>query len=144
MSTPCHIKDGSGSSSKAKVTSNGQLITSPLSYDLTQFIELAEPNTAYSFYPPKTCCNFIITGFIAKADKQVSSTVDADVVIYEAGSDSTTTVDKVLFQTAMTQGDQVIANPLNILVNVGKFVNVKTTDDDIHVTIMGYYVPEAE
>ena len=135
---------GGGNGIAAKVTASGQLVTAPLSFDETKFIELAEPNTAYSFYPPKPNCAFIITGFIAKADKQVSSTVDADVVIYEAATEGTTTASKVLFQVAMVEGDLIIPTPINILVSEGVYVNAKTTDDDIHMTVIGYYTPIKE
>lgn len=142
MSTPVLLRDGTGTNAKACVTTIGQLVTAPYAYDLTIFNELAEPDTAYNFYEPIDAEQFVITGFIAKADKQVSSTVDADVVIYEADLSDTTTATKVLFQAAMVEGDLIVANPLNILVNAGAFVNAKTTDDDVHMTIMGYYIPE--
>ena len=29
---------------------------------------------------------------------------------------------------------------LSLLVNVGKFINAKTDDDDVHMNILGYYV----
>ena len=109
---------------------------------LVIFNELAEDDTGYNFYIPKSNKQFIITGISAKADKQVSSTVDAIVVVYEAGDNSTTVVDKVLIQLAMIQGDSVNLLPLNIIVNEGKYVNAKTTDDDIHMSIFGYYIEE--
>jgi len=31
--------------------------------------------------------------------------------------------------------------PLNILINPNVFINVKTTDITINVTIMGYFIP---
>jgi len=140
MSYPTQIIDGGGEKNKATVTRLGQLVVSPVSYDDTVFNELAAANTAYNFYGPKVNKQFIITGFIAKADKQVSSTVDADVVIYEAIAADTTASTKTLFRSAMVQGDQVEALPLNIKVSNGVYVNAKTTDDDIHMTIMGYYI----
>lgn len=144
MSTPVQITDGNkGTKSKAGVSKIGQLIVAPFAYDETQFIELAANDTAYNFYKPKVGEQFVITGLRAKADRQVSNTVDADVVIYEASSSTTLTVDKILHQEAMIRGDSVTLNPTNILVNAGKYVNAKTTDDDIHMTIMGYYIPSA-
>ncbi len=125
----------------ADVTALGQLVAAPVAYDDTVFKELAEPDTAYNFYKPKTGQQFVITGIRAKADRQVSTTVDADVVVYAASAEDTTTVDKVLYQEAMVRGESATLIPLNILVAAGKFVNAKTTDDDIHMTIMGYYVP---
>ena len=121
-----------------EVTALGQLIVAPLAYDETVFKELAEPDTAYSFYKPKPGQQFVMTLIRAKADRQVSNTDDADVVIYEADSDGATMVDKVLHQEAMVRGESVTLQ-MNLLVAPGKYLNAKTTDDDIHMTIMGYY-----
>ncbi len=134
------IVDGGGSGRGACVTEFGELVTSPIQHNDTKFNELAETNTAYNFYEPKAGQRFVISGCYFRADRQVSSTVDAIVVIYEADDAETTTVDKTLIQFAVVRGDSVDASNLNILVNSGKFVSAKTTDDDIHMTITGYYV----
>ncbi len=134
------IEDGGGNGRLAKVTPIGQLITAPFAYDDTVFKELAEPDTAYNFYLPKAGQRFVITGVLFRADKQVSSTVDATVVIYEATTDSTTTVSKVLIQFAVVEGDIIDPTGLNLLVTEGRYVNAKTDDDDIHMTILGNYV----
>lgn len=125
----------------AQVTESGELVVAPLKYDETQFVELAEPDTAYNFYEPVPSEQFVITGLNFKADRQVSTTVDAQVIIYEAVSIDTTAVAKVLFQEAMVRGERTGLSSLHILVNVGVWVNAKTDDDDIHMTIMGYYIP---
>ena len=140
MALKTHIVDSTGTNCAAAVTSLGQLVVAPVSYDDTQYMELAEDDTAYNFYEPQPNKQFVVTGFVLKADKQVSGTVDADVILYEADEADTTDVTKVLFQAAMVQGDLITMTPLNILVNEGKFINGKTTDDDIHVTIMGYVI----
>ena len=142
MVTPTHIIDGTGTGARACVTTNGQVVTAPYAYDDVSFMELAEANTAYNFFEPKDGKQFVITGMYAKADKQVSSTTEATVVLYEGDSSSTTTVDKTLFSAAVLQYDQISITPMNLLVTAGKFVNGKTTDDDVHVTLFGYYVPE--
>lgn len=124
----------------AAVTQLGQLVVAPLAYDKTEFRELAVKDTAYNFYGPLPGKQFIITGIRAKADRQVSPTTDADVVIYEASAPDTATVDRILYQEAMVQGESFTL-PANILVNTGVWINAKTTDDDIHMTIFGYYIP---
>jgi hypothetical protein len=139
MSVKSVIKDGGGSRALACVTSNGQLVTSPIKYDDTVFNELGEVNVAYNFYEAKAGKQFIITVIRAKANRLVSSTADASVVIYEATSDSTTTESKVLHQEAMVRGESVTIS-CNIAVNEGVYVNAKTDDDDIYMTIMGYYI----
>lgn len=139
MSVKSQICDGGGGKAKACVTANGQLVVAPISYDETVYKELAADNTAYNFYAAKPGQRFVITSIRAKADRDVSTTVDAAVIIYEASSSSTTTVDKVLHQEAMVRGESVTMRT-NILVTEGKYINAKTTDDDIHMTIMGYYL----
>lgn len=140
MPTPVHLLGRRGNWA-ADVTQLGQLVTAPFAYDETVFKELAADNTAYNFYKSKSGQQFVITGIRAKADRDVSNTVDADVVIYEAASEDTTTVDKILHQEAMIRGESITLVPLNILVAAGKYVNAKTTDDDIHMTLFGYYIP---
>ena len=138
MTAITHIVDGRGNNTRACVTQIGALIVSPFKYDEVVYNELAAINTAYNFYESLPGQQFVITGMRIKADRQVSSTVDADVVIYEATSSSTTDVSKILHQEAMVRGENVTMLPMNILVNEGVFINAKTTDDDIHMTIMGY------
>ncbi|KKN35534.1 hypothetical protein LCGC14_0782680 [marine sediment metagenome] len=133
---------GGGKGDVAKVTVGGELVIAPLGYDESKFVELAEDNTAYNFYAPKSGHQFIITGIRAKADRQVSPTVDAVVIVYEATSLDTTVVSKVLHQEAMVQGDNMSLLSMHAKVNPGVWVNAKTTDDDIHMTIWGYYIPE--
>lgn len=134
------VVDGSGKGRAARVTSIGQLVTAPFAYNDTVFKELAAADAAYNFYKPKVGKQFVISGILFRADKQVSSTVDATVVVYEATTDATTTVSKVLIQFAVVQGDIINATSLNLLVAEGKYVNAKTDDDDIHMTILGSYV----
>ncbi len=125
----------------ARVTKTGQLVTGPFAYDDTSFSELGTAGTAANYYKPKARQQFIITGVIATADKQVGQAEDAIVTIFEASNATTSTQDKVLLTFVLTQSTVVSFLPLNIIVNEGKFVNGETDNDDIHMNIMGYYIP---
>lgn len=140
MSTPTHIV-GRGNKHVAGVSNNGQLVTAPFAYDEAKFVELAEPNTGYNFQEPRDGYQFVLTGFYAKADKQVSTTTEALFVIYEADEPDTTTATKTVFSTVLLQYDQLNMSPINLLITEGKFLNAKTSDDDIHLTIFGYFIP---
>lgn len=140
MSLEVRITDARGNPHKACVTQYGQIVVGPASYDQTKYVELAEDDTAYNFYVPQANKRFVISGLRAKADRQVSSTVDAEVIIYEASAPDTLTADKVLHQEALVRGESVTIIPMNLIVEEGKWVNAKTSDDDIHMTIFGYYV----
>jgi len=123
----------------ALVNNSGELATGRVEGDLSSFNELAAADTAYNFYKPLAGLGFIITGFEMKANQSVSNVAEATVIIYEASEEDTTTVDKILYQTAMLRDDRVPIAPVKIGVNPGKFINAKTDDDDIFVNILGYY-----
>ena len=124
------------------VSKNGEVITRIIEYDEVESMELAEPDTAFNFYKPIDRKQFVITSLNGKADMDVSVIMDAELVIYEADSVASLTEDRILWKDSLIRGDRTGLSPLNILVNKGKYVNAKTTDDDIHLTITGYYINE--
>lgn len=126
----------------AKVTPSGELVVAPLRYDETEFNELAEIDTAYNFYATKAGQQFVITGIVAYGDKQVNANSNATVVVYEATNTDVITVSRVLMQFEIGQNQGLPLTGLHILVNPGVYVNAKTDDDDVHMTIMGYYIKE--
>ena len=127
-----------------KITKSGELVVAPLSYDETVFQELAEINTAYNFYEPLPNKQFVMTSVLAYGDKQVGTSTNATVIIYEASDIGTITVDKVLLQFEIGRDQAIPISALRTLVNVGKWVNAKTDDDDVHMTIMGYYISKLD
>jgi len=122
------------------VNENGELLIANGPYDDVVFNELDAINTAYNFYGPYGEKQFLMTGFMAYGDKQVSSSTNATVIIYESSDIDSTTVDKVLFQFEIGQNQSVPFPNLRILSNKGVYINAKTDDDDIHLTIVGHYV----
>jgi hypothetical protein len=121
-----------------KVTKSGELVVGQLEYDDTFYNEMSSTGTAYNFFVPKAGKQFIITGFLAVSDKNI--TADAIVEIYEANSDTSTTVEKALPKFALTKNAVVSPTPLRILVTEGVWVNAKTDDATIHLTMFGYYI----
>lgn len=141
MTTPIHITDGGGTKNKAKVSSIGQVVTAPFAYDETSFNILDVDSTAYNFYKPKAGKQFVITGIIAQGDQDITANTSPRVVVYESDGAASTTEDKVLLEFVVTRSQGFVFAPLNILVNEGKFINALTVDDDVHMTITGYYIP---
>ena len=128
----------------ASITSRGALVVAPYAYDLSSFKELADDNVPQNFYKPVPHKRFVLTGIIATADKQVGASDDATVTLYEASSPTATAQDKIIIEFVLTQSTVVSLLPLNIIVSEGKFVNGVTDNDDIHMNVMGYFVPGAE
>jgi len=126
----------------ARVTKTGELVTAPLKYDETDFKSLTATGTAYNFYGPRIGQQFVISGFVAVSDKNI--TADAVVQIYEASAVDSASVSKTLVQFAITKNSVVAPTPLRILVSEGFWVNAQTDDATINVTMFGYYIPLTE
>jgi hypothetical protein len=125
---------------RVRVNEAGELIVSDGPYDLAKFNELATINTAYNFYGPKGEEQFVITGFLIYGDKQVLGSSNATVIIYESDQSDSTTEDRVLVQVEVGQNQSIPFPNIRILCNKGIYLNAKTDDDDIHMTIFGHYV----
>ena len=136
------IESGVGGKHKAKVTGSNELVVAPLSYDETSFNTLDTVDTAYNFFEPLPNKQFVITGILVFADKDVLDSSDTIIIIYEASDKTTTTVDKTLLQFGMGKLTSLPIVPLHLLVTPGKWISAKTGDDDIHMTIMGYFIAE--
>lgn len=135
---PVQIQSNSGQS--ISINKAGEISAINGNYDLAVFNELDVINTAYNFYPPDGSKQFIMTGFLIYGDKQVSAVTNATVVIYEATSSDTVTESRVLIQVEVGQNQSIPFPNIKILANSGKYINAKTSDDDIHMTIFGYYI----
>lgn len=134
------LVDGTGTSSEAKVTSRGQLVTAPLEFSSAYNAAATANNTAYTLVEPLNGKRFVIDSIMLYANQGVSNTADATVDIYEATSNTSTTISTSLVQTNMVRGNRIVLSGVNLIVSEGVWVNVKTTDNDVYATIFGYYV----
>lgn len=122
------------------VTSLGSLSVSPPFFNLAEFNELGVIDTAFNFYTPVAGKQFVISSAFAYGDKQVSSSTNATVEIYEALSAGTTIVDRCLLKFEIGQNQFQSYTLLNLLVNGNRYINAKTSDDDVHMNILGHYI----
>ncbi len=139
MSTPINIQDNE-TGNRATVTRFGQLVVAPVDYSAPVAQTLDLVNTAYNFVEPKAKQNIVITDIILTANKNVGAS-DATVVVYEADAPDTTTSTKDILNLEMIKQSNLPLTGLNLLITEGAFVNAKTDDDDVFVTIMYYRVP---
>ncbi len=125
---------------KARVSEFGQLAVAPLAYSKPSFKKLTVINTAYTFIAPEEGHQVVITDIILTANKNVGAN-DATVDIYEAESPTTTVITQPIIELEMIKQSSLALTGLNLLVPPGLWVNAKTDDNDIFVTIMYYRVP---
>jgi hypothetical protein len=125
---------------KAKVSEYGEVVVAPYDYSTSYFQNMGTANTAYNFVEPVQGKFFVIRTIILQANKNVNATTGQVVDIYEAESATATTIDKRLIEVEMIKNDRFFLTGLNIRITEGKFINGKTEDDDVLVTVAGFYV----
>jgi len=127
---------------RAKVTKYGQLVTAPLAYSEPVLERLTANNVAFNMLTPSTGESIVITGIIVNADKNVSNTTPADILIYESDGPDSLTVIKGIVAPQLIRSSNVSYIGLNLIVPVGRWINAVTNDGDILVTVMYYRVPK--
>lgn len=139
MSIFTELKDGRGTSNLAKITNRGQLVVSSLDFSESYTVTAALTGTAYNFVPPISGKRFIVTDILLYADKNVGAN-DASVQIYEADSLNETTIDKTILDIEMVKKTSRDMTGLNLIISESRWLNIKTNDNIIYATVMGYYV----
>ena len=139
MTISTNIEDGWGTGTKACVSTRGQLVVGPLDFSTAYTATANVINTAFNFVPPIANKRFVITDILLYANKGIG-TGDATIVLYEADGVSETTSTKDILNIEMVKQTSRDITGLNLIVSEGKWVNIKTDDNTIFATIMGYYV----
>jgi hypothetical protein len=139
MPVPSHIVDPHNGLA-ARVTEFGQLVVSPIAYSVPVADTLTVINTAYNFVEPEAGHQIVITDVILTADKTVGVN-GAAVEIYTADSPTSTVVTKSVLDIEMLKNTSRDLIGLNFLVGKGRWVNAKSDDVNIQVTIGYYRVP---
>jgi hypothetical protein len=139
MPVPSHIVDPHNGLA-ARVTEFGQLVVAPIAYSVPVADTLTVINTAYNFVEPEAGHQIVITDVILTADKTVGVN-GAAVEIYTADSPTSTVVTKSVLDIEMLKNTSRDLIGLNFLVGKGRWVNAKSDDVNIQVTIGYYRVP---
>ena len=140
MSVNTFLRDGWGKNNFACVTERGQLITAPLDYSRPYTANATVNDQGYTVVLPKTAKRFVITDIILDADKSVSSTTAGTVNIYESADLDSAVVETAILTIEVLKNTHRPFIGLNLIVTQGKWVNFKTSDNNVSITILGYYV----
>jgi len=99
-------------------------------------------DTAFNFFGPVADQQFVITGVLVTARENVNPTTPAEIIIYEATADDSLVETKVLHKIYLVRNERDNLLGLSQLVSQGVFINAKTNDGDVHITILGNFIPE--
>lgn len=138
MATPVKIVGSDGQ--VARVSRFGQLTVSAVDYSTPVVQSMLLTDTAYNLVEPSQDRSIVITDIILTANKSVGAN-DATVEVYEAESATTTSVFQSVLSLEMQKNSNLPLTGLNLIVPPGLWVNAKTDDDVVFVTLMYYRVP---
>ena len=96
-------------------------------------------NTPFNILIPESGKNFVITDAILSTDKNIGAG-GALVTVYESDGIDSVTEDKVIFQGEFLKNVLHSFIGLNMIVSEGKWVNIKTDDATVNLSIGGYYI----
>ena len=138
MSLTVYIKGANGK--LVEVSASGELVVGPLAYSEPIFQLLDVNDQVYNFFRPKAGEQLIITGIDASALRTVTTQTQVD--IYEATSDTDGTISKQIRRWEIPKNGEKQAQGIFEEIRPGAFVNAKCDDDDVALTITGFYIPE--
>jgi hypothetical protein len=135
------IRDGyNGTSHLTGVSNAGELTVGGFPGATPVFKTLNAANTAFSFFPPKSGQNIILTSI------SISATSGPIITIYESSSATSIVVDKTLIGLDLPASGGLFFIPFPfgsfLSITEGEFVNASsTTASPIQMTIIGFYMP---
>jgi len=135
---PVQIFAGANGIAASKI---GQLIVAPYAYNDAIALTLDVAGTGYNFFKPRVGMRFVVTGILLTADSNVTGSALIDV--YEGTTETDTVIDKSILHVEILKNGARDLLGWNYLATEGKYINAKTDDDDVFVTMLGYYVPAA-
>ena len=140
MPQKTNIIDAHGTNKGVRVSEYGQLVTGAIAYSTPVAQTLTVINTAYNFVAPLSGHKIVITAMLLYANKNVGVN-DAIVNVYEADAEDELTIANPIITTEMVKQTSRDLLNLNLIIQEGKWINAKTDDASVFMTIMYYYVP---
>ena len=141
MPNRVHIADPTNDTA-VSVSSNGELHTAPLHHNQSIHYKLDTINTAYTFADIQTGKEMHLENILIYANKGVG-TNDATVTIYTSLEADSLVVKDVIMEFEIPKYGTRDLIGLNLKLGGGVYLNAKTDDNDIFLTMMGYYSDES-
>lgn len=128
-----------GNGNRVGISTNGELYVAPLNPNISVHHTMDTVDTAYNFAVPQTGFKMRLQNILIYGDKAIG-TNDASIVIYAATSANATTGTVILELELPKYASRDIIG-LNLELSEGVHLNAKTNDNNVFLTMMGYYAP---
>ncbi len=127
----------------ASVVNEGSLAVSPRHYNEIFSIKLDVAAQVYNIVPAKSGYYFVGQVLIMTGNKNIG-TSDATVTIYAATEeDGAYAAGTEFLQLELEKNGKIIIPGMNLITrDKGIWVNATTDDDDVYLTLLGYYTKE--
>ncbi len=123
-----------------KVGLDRALAVGPSSPSLPFNAELAVDDVPVNIVPAVGNSIFCMTGIVLTGDKNISTTVDATVSIYTSDTNVSAVALTTLLAVPVQRSGQLALTNILIEAEEGKYINGVTSDDNVFVTILGFYI----
>jgi hypothetical protein len=127
---------------RVKRVMGGALAVAPIHPSLAFNATLGTDDTAVNIIPAKADHVFCMTGLFLTSNKNVDPNTAATVTIYTADAADTAKASalQTLFSVPVSKNSTRDYNPILVEAAEGKWINGETSDDDVFVTVIGYYL----
>ena len=132
------VSIGTGTKSKARVTTRGELVVASIAFSEPYFNAMTVDDQVYNFTEPSAGMQFVITDIVAGADRNVGAT-GVDISIYESTT-ATGTSSKDILTLSLSKQTSTNLIGLNLITSTGTYLNATMDDNNVNLTILGYYV----
>ena len=123
------------------VSKNGELIVRALKYSDPYYMLVNVAATPFEVVPAIAYMRFVITGLLIASSKTFGSATTAETItIYEANAADLSINLRTVFKLDMLKNDRLAATGLNLQMTESRSLVAIGTDNDVDVTIAGYYV----
>jgi hypothetical protein len=141
MAIESHLADQK-TGKTVRVVAGSALAVNPPHPSLSFNAELGTDDVPVNVIPAKANHAFCLTGIFLTSNKNVDPNTAATVQIYTGDSETTAASDALttILSAPVPKNDQRDYNPILVEAEEGKWINGVTSDDDVFVTIMGYYL----
>lgn len=131
------VDPGTGVNSKIDRFGNFT-VSPPVSASFNATLEV--DNTTVNIVPARAGENFCITGFVLTGNKSIDPNTDAVVTLFEAKDGTTGTSERDILIIPVARSASVTVTGIILSGGLARYINGKTTDDDVLVTLFGFYV----
>lgn len=129
-----------GGLNEASVSSHGELIIREFDYSDFDTQNVNVIDTAFNHFKPKDGFRFVITGLSISGDRNIG--VNGSIYsLYTATSATSITAIKEPFTAEVPKSSFIATSLPRVRIAEGVFLNSKCDDNDIRVTVFGYFVP---